>query len=133
MTYGDGVSDVDVRKLIAFHCAHGRVATVTAVQPPGRFGSLELSGDLVARFDEKPTGDGRWINGGFFVLEPKVFDYLRDGDNTIWEHQPLSSLSEDGQLVAYRHQGFWEAMDTLRDKNHLENLWTLNQAPWKIW
>lgn len=132
LTYGDGLSNVDIGKLLTFHDSHGRIATVTAIQPPARFGALDLAGDVVEHFDEKPKGDGRWINGGFFVLEPKVFDYL-EGDATVWEHEPLYRLSQDRELVAFRHDGFWGAMDTLRDKNHLEELWTSNCAPWKIW
>jgi glucose-1-phosphate cytidylyltransferase len=132
LTYGDGVSDVNVRALIDFHKAHKRHATVTAIQPPARFGALVIENDLVTRFEEKPRGDGRWINGGFFVLEPAIFDYLGD-DTTIWEQEPLRRLSGDGQLVAYKHSGFWEAMDTMRDKKNLEDLWTSNRAPWKVW
>ena len=132
MTYGDGLADVDIGALRAFHRSHGRHATVTAIQPPARFGALDLEQDIVSHFEEKPRGDGRWINGGFFVLEPAVFDYLGD-DATIWEQEPLKRLSEDGQLAAYRHGGFWEAMDTLRDKVHLDQLWESGQAPWKRW
>jgi glucose-1-phosphate cytidylyltransferase len=132
LTYGDGVSDVNVKKLIEFHDRHRRHATVTAVQPAGRFGALELDGDHVSQFVEKPRGDRRWISAGFFVLESKVFDYL-SGDEDVWEQQPLRRLSEEGQLVAYRHEGFWAAMDTLRDKTHLEELWSSNRAPWKVW
>jgi glucose-1-phosphate cytidylyltransferase len=132
LTYGDGVSDVNVKKLIEFHDRHRRHATVTAVQPAGRFGALELDGDHVSQFVEKPRGDRRWISAGFFVLESKIFDYL-SGDEDVWEQQPLRRLSEEGQLVAYRHEGFWAAMDTLRDKTHLEELWSSNRAPWKVW
>lgn len=132
MTYGDGVADVNIRALIDFHASHKRHATVTAIQPPARFGALEIENDLVRRFEEKPKGDGRWINGGFFVLEPAVFSYLTD-DRTIWEQEPLRALSQDGQLAAFRHDGFWEAMDTMRDKKNLEDLWTSNRAPWKVW
>jgi glucose-1-phosphate cytidylyltransferase len=132
MTYGDGVSDVDVGDLIKFHVQHRRRATVTAVQPGARFGALEFSGDYVSQFVEKPKGDGRWINGGFFILEPDIFEYLRN-DEDVWEQEPLRRLASDGQLVAYRHNGFWAAMDTLRDKNYLEELWASQRAPWKIW
>jgi glucose-1-phosphate cytidylyltransferase len=132
LTYGDGVSDVNLTKLIEFHDQHRRHATVTAVQPAGRFGALELDGDNVSHFVEKPSGDRRWINAGFFVLENNVFDYLT-GDEDVWEQEPLRRLSEEGQLVAYRHEGFWAAMDTLRDKNHLEQLWSSHRAPWKVW
>jgi glucose-1-phosphate cytidylyltransferase len=132
MTYGDGVSDVDIGQLIAFHREQQVLATVTAVQPGARFGALEIANDRVCRFEEKPKGDGGWINGGFFVLEPGVFDYI-DGDRTIWERDPLERLTEVGQLAAYKHHGFWSALDTLRDKNHLEDLWARGAAPWKIW
>jgi glucose-1-phosphate cytidylyltransferase len=132
MTYGDGLADVDIPALTAFHRAHGRHATVTAIQPPARFGALDIDRDVVQNFEEKPRGDGRWINGGFFVLEPAVFDYV-EGDATVWEHEPLKRLSQEGQLAAYRHSGFWEAMDTLRDKLHLDQLWESGRAPWKRW
>lgn len=132
LTYGDGLSDVNLPKLIDYHRQEGRLATVTAVQPPGRFGRLELSGPRVKGFREKPDGDGDWINGGFFVLSPKVIDYI-DSDSCSWEQAPLENLARDGQLSAYRHTGFWQPMDTLRDKNLLESLWTSNQAPWQLW
>jgi len=134
MTYGDGVADVDLRALLAFHEAHGKLATVTAVQPPGRFGALELAEDedVVRSFVEKPSGDGAWMNGGFFVLEPAVLDYI-DGDETLFEHEPLERLAADGQLAAHRHRGFWQPMDTLRDKRTLEALWDGGAAPWKTW
>ncbi|MFK4726887.1 glucose-1-phosphate cytidylyltransferase [Bradyrhizobium niftali] len=132
MTYGDGLADVDIGALREFHRAHGRHATVTAIQPPARFGALDIDHDVVQHFEEKPRGDGRWINGGFFVLEPAIFDYLGN-DTTIWEQEPLKRLSQDGQLAAYRHTGFWEAMDTLRDQLHLEQLWESGRAPWKRW
>lgn len=132
MTYGDGVSDVDIRGLIAFHRAHGKPATLTAVQPPGRFGALGLDGDRVTAFEEKPYGDGGWINGGFFVLSPRTIDTI-EGDDTPWERRPLETLADEGSLVAYRHRGFWQAMDTLRDKNQLEELWASGRAPWKVW
>lgn len=131
-TYGDGVCNVNIQQLIDFHKRHRRYATVTAVQPPARFGALELDDDRVTRFVEKPKGDGMWINGGFFILEPNVFDYLRS-DEDIWEQGPLRKLADERQLVAYRHEGFWAAMDTLRDKNHLEELWSSRRAPWKVW
>jgi glucose-1-phosphate cytidylyltransferase len=131
-TYGDGLSDLDIGAAIRFHQAHGKLATVTAIQPPGRYGALRMSGsDDVLEFQEKPAGDGAWINGGFFVLRPGVFDYLH-GDQTSWEAEPLQQLARDGQMRAFRHRGFWQAMDTLRDKNHLEELWQ-SGAPWKNW
>lgn len=132
MTYGDGVSDVDLTALHAFHRAHGRLATLTAVAPPGRFGALEIEGDAIHNFHEKPAGDGAVINGGFFVLDPRVLD-LVTGDDTVWENEPLERLARDGELQAYRHGGFWQAMDTLRDKNQLEALWAAKAAPWKVW
>jgi glucose-1-phosphate cytidylyltransferase len=132
-TYGDGVADVDVTTLIAHHRSHGRLATVTAVQPPGRFGSLQIGSDAaVEGFQEKPQGDGIWINGGFFVLEPEVIDRI-DGDDTLWEQEPLRGLAAEGQLTAYHHHGFWQPMDTLRDRHHLEELWASDRAPWKLW
>jgi glucose-1-phosphate cytidylyltransferase len=132
MTYGDGVSDVNISKLIEFHRHHGKKATVTAVQPPGRFGALKISGSRVQSFEEKPQGDGAFINGGFFVLSPQVLDMVAD-DATIWERVPLDTLAAQGQLEAYVHRGFWQAMDTLRDKNFLEELWSSGHAPWKVW
>lgn len=131
-TYGDGLADVDLRKLADFHRAHGRQATVTAVAPPGRYGALELEDGQVRRFIEKPPGDNGLINGGFFVLQPEVVGRIA-GDFTSWEVEPLESLAADGELMAYRHDGFWAAMDTLRDKNHLEALWASGAAPWRIW
>lgn len=131
-TYGDGVGNVDISALIAFHQKHGKQATVTAVQPPGRFGSLNLDGTQVASFVEKPNGDGAYINGGFFVLSPKVMDLI-DGDCCIWEREPLEFLAASDELQAYLHQGFWQPMDTLRDKQRLEELWSSDQAPWKVW
>ncbi len=130
-TYGDGVSDVDITALIAFHKANGKKATVTAVAPPGRFGALEFDGDAVTAFREKPAGDGALINGGFFVASPSVLD-LVEGPATLWEEGPLQTLAANGDLAGYRHHGFWQPMDTLRDKNHLEALWQ-NGAPWKSW
>jgi glucose-1-phosphate cytidylyltransferase len=133
LTYGDGVSDINIAKLIEFHTQHRRRATVTAVQPGARFGALALEGSDVRRFSEKPKGDGRWISGGFFVLEPTVFEYLSDDRNSAFEQEPLRQLSEDGELKAYIHDGFWASMDTLRDKNYLEELWATGKAPWRIW
>lgn len=132
LTYGDGVSNVDIGALIGFHRAQGTEATVTAIQPDGRFGALEIKGDRVTSFEEKPQGDGRWINGGFFVCEPSVLDRI-EGDQIPWERAPLESLARDGQLSVYRHDGFWAAMDTMRDKNRLEALWAEGNAPWKVW
>ncbi len=132
LTYGDGVSDVNITELIAFHKAQNVQATLTATLPPGRFGALEFNGSKVAKFMEKPKGDGAMINGGFFVLSPKVLDRI-GGDDTIWERGPLETLAADGQLAAYQHTGFWQPMDTLRDKIHLEELWATGQAPWKVW
>jgi glucose-1-phosphate cytidylyltransferase len=132
LTYGDGVADIDIAALLSFHRAEGRLATVTAVTPPGRFGSLEMEGNRVTSFQEKPAGDHATINGGFFVLSPRVIEYI-DGDDTVWERAPLERLARDGQLSAYRHDGFWHAMDTLRDKNQLEALWSGGNPPWKKW
>lgn len=132
-TYGDGVADIDITKLIEFHRSHKRLATITAVQPPGRFGSLKINQDsAVETFLEKPQGDGGWINGGFFILSPEVLSYIKD-DSTVWEQDPLEQLAINQQLIAYRHYGFWQAMDTLRDKNYLEQLWDRGQAAWKVW
>ena len=131
-TYGDGVSDVNIRDLIAFHRKQGKLATLTAVQPPARFGALSLEGSRVVRFEEKPVGDGGLINGGFFVLSPRVINYI-DGDHTHWEREPLEQLAQEGQLSAFAHNGFWQPMDTLRDKTHLEELWNSGKAPWKVW
>lgn len=131
-TYGDGLADVDIGKLIAFHKFHGKKATVTAVQPPGRYGAIEKSGDQVTGFIEKPRGDGGLINGGFFVLSHKCINLI-DGDETSWEGQPLTKLATEGEMMAFDHHGFWQPMDTLRDKNYLEGLWATGQAPWKIW
>jgi glucose-1-phosphate cytidylyltransferase len=132
MTYGDGVSNVDVRKLIAFHRAQKTLATLSAVQPPGRFGALAMGGSRITSFQEKPQGDGGWINGGFFVLSPKVMDYI-DDDTTTWEREPMERLARDGQMSAFLHQGFWQPMDTLRDKLQLDGLWQAGKAPWKVW
>jgi glucose-1-phosphate cytidylyltransferase len=132
-TYGDGVADVNIKALIAHHKAQGRLATVTAVQPPGRYGALQFADDnAVSGFQEKPDGDGGWINGGFFVLEPEAINSI-DGDLTLWEQEPLKGLAHSGQLTAYRHTGFWQPMDTLRDRQLLEELWSKGEAPWKIW
>jgi len=132
-TYGDGVADIDIKSLIQHHELHGREATVTAVQPPGRYGALKLSGDYrVDGFQEKPQGDGGWINGGFFVLNPCVLDYIF-GDTTVWEEEPMIRLASEGQLTVYKHKGFWQPMDTLRDKHLLERLWSESRAPWKCW
>lgn len=131
-TYGDGVADVDIAELVAFHLQHGKPATVTAVQPPGRYGALSLEERTVRGFIEKPQGDGSWINGGFFVLSPKCLDYI-GGDSTYWEGEPLTRIAAEGNLMAYRHSGFWQPMDTLRDKNQLEALWQSGRAPWRVW
>ena len=131
-TYGDGVSDVDIDALIKFHQRHGKLATVTAVLPPGRYGALKLDGDRVSGFIEKPRGDGGVINGGFFVLSPKVLDFIA-GDHSSWEGEPLTALAQQGQMMAFEHQGFWQPMDTLREKTRLEELWASGKAPWKKW
>jgi glucose-1-phosphate cytidylyltransferase len=131
-TYGDGVSDLDISALVSFHREQGALATVTAVQPPGRFGAMDIEGERVRRFQEKPRGDGAWMNGGFFVLSPEVGRYIA-GDDTVWEQEPMRRLAEAGELACYRHEGFWEAMDTLRDRNHLEQLWATGAAPWRTW
>ena len=134
LTYGDGVSDVNIHELIDSHEKSGKIATLTAICPAGRFGSVRMTdGGSVDSFQEKPDGDGAWINGGFFVMEPAIFDYLKNGDATVLERQPLESLAEAGQLNAYRHTGFWRAMDTLRDKNELTDMWTNGTAPWALW
>ena len=134
LTYGDGVSDVNIRELIEFHKKQRRLATLTAVQPPGRFGAFTLERDQmsVPTFREKPDGDGAWINGGFFVLQPEVMDYI-EGDATVWEREPMERLASEGQLAAYRHSGFWQPMDTMRDRMYLEELWAKGNAPWKVW
>ncbi|MGA7935424.1 MAG: glucose-1-phosphate cytidylyltransferase [Kovacikia sp.] len=132
LTWGDGVSDINLHDLLAFHRAHGKLATLTAVRPPARFGHLEIDGDQIVEFSEKPQTREGWINGAFFVLEPEVFDYI-DGDDTQWEKEPLERLAADGQLMAYRHNSFWQCMDTVRDKKLLETLWQNGNAPWKIW
>jgi glucose-1-phosphate cytidylyltransferase len=132
LTYGDGVADVDLNALLDHHRASGLLATVTGVQPPGRFGSLEIEGARATGFREKPVGDGGWINGGFFVLAPEVIDYVAD-DATVWEREPMERLARDGQLGVYLHHGFWQPMDTLRDRNQLSAMWTSGKAPWKVW
>jgi glucose-1-phosphate cytidylyltransferase len=131
-TYGDGLSDIDIAALVAFHGDQGTLATVTAVQPPGRFGAMDLDGERVRDFEEKPRGDGAWMNGGFFVLSPEVGSYL-EGAGTIWEQGPMRSLAREGQLACFRHEGFWQAMDTLRDRNQLEELWNSGTPPWRTW
>ncbi len=134
LTYGDGVADIEIPKLLDFHRTSGKLATLTAVQPSGKFGALALGErDVVASFEEKPKGDGAWVNAGFFVLEPKVFDFIRDGDATVWERGPLQELAHEGMLDAYKHYGFWRPMDTLRDKLDLEDMWSSGDAPWRVW
>jgi glucose-1-phosphate cytidylyltransferase len=132
LTWGDGVSNINLHELLAFHRAHGKLATMTAVRPPARFGCLEIDGDQIVEFSEKPQAKEGWINGAFFVLEPEVFDYI-DGDDTLWEKEPLERLAQAGQLMAYRHTSFWQCMDTLREKRLLESLWQSGKAPWKVW
>ena len=132
LTWGDGVADVDILELLEFHRSHGKLATVTAVRPIARFGHIELDGDRVSEFSEKPQTTEGWINGAFFVLEPRVFDYI-ENDATKWEYGPMQALAADGQLMAYRHDSFWQCMDTLRDKRYLDELWARGSAPWKIW
>jgi len=134
LTYGDGVSDVNVTELLKFHKANGKYCTVTAVQPSGRFGAINLNDkNQVKSFMEKPKGDGAWINGGFFVCEPEIFNYIKDGDSTIWEREPMEMIAEEDQMMAFSHSGFWKPMDTLRDKHELEEDWSQNKAKWKIW
>lgn len=132
LTWGDGVSDLDLHKLLAFHRRHGKLATLTAVRPTARFGHLEMQGDQIVEFSEKPQTKEGWINGAFFVLEPGIFNYI-DADSTHWEKEPLERLARDGQLMAYRHENFWQCMDTLREKRYLENLWDSEKAPWRVW
>ena len=132
MTYGDGVSNVNIAKLVDFHRAHGKLCTVTATRPPGRFGALGLEGESVTHFQEKPLGDGGYINGGFFVVSPKCFEYI-EGDSTVWEQEPMKRLAEDGHIKAFLHDDFWLPMDTLRDRRQLEGLWQTGKAPWKVW
>jgi glucose-1-phosphate cytidylyltransferase len=135
LTYGDGVSDININELLSFHRKHGKSLTMTAVQPEGRFGAIEMNQEsgAVTRFIEKPQGDGGWINGGFFVCEPDVFNYICDGDPTVWERDPLEKMAADNKVLAYRHKGFWKPMDMLRDKMQLESLWESGRAPWKVW
>jgi len=133
LTYGDGVADVNIIDLLTYHRSHGKLATVTSIQPAGRFGALDLnSNNVVHGFMEKPAGDGSWVNGGYFILEPRVLDRITN-DSTVFEKGPMESLARDGQLVAYKHSGFWQPMDTMRDKNYLEELWGTGKAPWKVW
>ena len=132
LTYGDGLANIDITKLIAFHKNHGKAATLSAIYPPGRFGALNIIENQVTSFFEKPRGDGALINGGFFVLNSKTFDYIQ-GDNTIWEQEPLNKLASDGELMSFKHEDFWQPMDTLRDKHYLEELWESEKAPWKLW
>jgi glucose-1-phosphate cytidylyltransferase len=134
LTYGDGVGNINIDSLMSFHKNHGKMLTMTSVQPDGRFGTFEENGSgIVTKFLEKPKGDGSWINGGFFIAEPSLFDYILDGDKTVFEQQPMQKLAEKGELMTYRHDGFWKCMDTLRDKNELNDMWASNEAPWKIW
>lgn len=134
LTYGDGVSDINIHKLIEFHKSHGKAMTMTSAQPDGRFGALNLNSDnKVLEFKEKPKGDGAWINAGFFVCESKVFDYIDDGDDVVFEQAPLMNLAKDGEIYTYKHNGFWKPMDTLKDKNDLNKLYNENKAPWKVW
>ena len=132
LTWGDGVSDINLNKLLAFHESHGKLATMTAVRPPARFGHLEINDDQITEFSEKPQTAEGWINGTFFILEPEIFDYI-EGDDTQWEKAPLENLAKDGQLMAYKHDSFWQCMDTLRDKKKLEKIWNQGNAPWKMW
>ncbi len=135
LTYGDGVANINLNHLLDFHKKHGKAVTMSAVQPEGRFGAvnMEPGSDLVTNFMEKPKGDGAWINGGFFVCQPGIFDYIKEGDQTIWERSPLESIAANGELYAFKHTGFWKPMDTLRDKTQLEELWLKKEAPWKVW
>lgn len=134
LTYGDGVSDVNINDLLAFHKEHGKALTMTSVQPEGRFGALDIDNSgHINKFNEKPKGDGNWINAGFFICEPSVFDYIEEGDNTIFERKPLEKLAAEGELFAYKHTGFWQPMDTLRDKNMLNDQWSKKEAAWKVW
>jgi len=134
LTYGDGVGTIDIKQLVKYHQKHGKICTVTSVQPQGRFGALNILQDSsVHSFMEKPKGDGSWINGGYFVCEPQVFDYIENGDSTIWEQGPMESIARNGQMNAFKHDGFWRPMDTLKDKHDLNDMWTENKAPWKIW
>ena len=134
LTYGDGVGDINIKQLLAYHTRHGQLCTVTSVQPSGRFGALDLSPEnCVKSFLEKPKGDGSWINGGYFVCQPEIFDYIKYGDATIWENEPMENIAQDGQMKAFKHDGFWRPMDTLKDKHDLNEMWNTDSAPWKIW
>lgn len=134
LTYGDGIADINIKNLLDYHKKSGKIATLTSVKPSGRFGALDINEDgLVNSFNEKPKGDGAWVNGGFFVCEPQVFDYIQADDSVIWEREPLERLARDGQLNAYKHKGFWRPMDTLRDKNELTDMWMHGNAPWALW
>jgi len=134
LTYGDGVGNINIKELVDYHKSHGKYCTVTSVQPSGRFGALNILEDsTVHSFVEKPKGDGAWINGGFFVCQPEIFDFIKDGDGTIWEQKPLEEIANDGQMNAYKHNGFWRPMDTLKDKHDLNDMWDTNAAPWKVW
>ncbi len=134
LTYGDGVSNINIKELVKFHKSHGKALTMMSAQPEGRFGALNIEDDnQVSSFQEKPPGDGGWINAGFFVCKPKVFDYITEGDSTIFEQAPLQNMAKDGEIFTYKHKGFWKPMDTLRDKQHLQKLWEKDQAPWKVW
>ena len=134
LTYGDGVSDINIEELVQFHKSHGKAMTMTSSQPDGRFGALNITEDnQVINFLEKPKGDGGWINAGFFVCEPKVFDYITEGDGTVFEQKPLQNLAKDGEIFTFKHGGFWKPMDSLKDKNDLNKLWNENKAPWKVW
>jgi glucose-1-phosphate cytidylyltransferase len=133
LTYGDGVSDVNIEELVAFHQSHGKAITMTSVQPEGRFGALEVEGDKITNFLEKPKGDGSWINGGFFVCQPTVFDYIKEGDTTVFEQSPLQNLATDGELMSYKHHGFWKCMDSLNDKHKLNEMFESDNAKWKSW
>ena len=134
LTYGDGVADINIDKLLEFHKSHGKALTMTSAQPDGRFGALDIADDnKINAFQEKPKGDGSWVNAGYFVCEPKVLDYITNGDSTIFEQEPLKNLVKDGEIYTYKHDGFWMPMDTLRDKNTLQKLWETNKAPWKVW
>jgi glucose-1-phosphate cytidylyltransferase len=134
LTYGDGVSNINIAQLVEYHKQHGKLCTVTSVQPSGRFGALDLTDDLgVNSFLEKPKGDGSWINGGYFVCQPEVFNYIKDGDSTVWEQAPMEQIASNGEMKAYKHDGFWRPMDTLKDKHDLNDMWDKNNAPWKTW
>ncbi|MDN3582825.1 glucose-1-phosphate cytidylyltransferase [Mucilaginibacter flavus] len=134
LTYGDGVSDINIKDLVEYHKGHGKLCTVTSVQPSGRFGALDITSDMfVKSFLEKPKGDGSWINGGYFVCQPDIFDYIKEGDGTVWEQKPMEQIANDGEMMAFKHDGFWRPMDTLKDKHDLNNMWESGNAPWKTW